>query len=201
MTQNPHALSRADLYSLEDYAAQRANIRAQVMAHKTARRVSIGPHATLYFEDRLTIQYQIQEMLRIERLYTPAEIQEELDTYNPLIPNGQNWKATFMLEYTDEQQRREQLQHLVDIENRLWVQVGDQQRVRPIADEDLTRTEADKTSAVHFVRFELSAAMISAAQQGADLHMGIDHPAYTHTETPLSTEQRKALVADLATVA
>ena len=197
MTNNPNILTRESLFSLEDYAEQRAAFRTRVMAHKVARRVPIGPHATLYFEDRLTIQYQIQEMMRIERLYTPEEIQEELDAYNPLIPNGQNWKATFMLEYTDEQVRREQLQHLVGIEDHLWVQVGDLARVRPIADEDLTRSDADKTSAVHFVRYELSTDMIGAAHQGAELHMGIDHPAYSHTVSPLSTAQRDTLVADL----
>jgi hypothetical protein len=197
MSHNPNALCREQLYSLEAYANQRVAFRNQVMAHKTNRRVSIGPHATLYFEDQLTIQYQIQEMLRIERLYTTAEIQEELDTYNPLIPNGKNWKATFMLEYTDEQQRHQELQQLVGIENQIWVQIGDLERVRPIADEDLTRTEQDKTSAVHFVRFELSTAMRQAAHQGATIQMGIDHPAYTYTLAPLPTNLQTALVADL----
>jgi hypothetical protein len=191
------ALTRDDLFSLEQYAVQRAEFRAKVMDHKQARRVPIGAHATLYFEDRLTMQYQIQEMLRVERIFEPAGIQEELDAYNPLIPDGDNWKATFMVEYEDVDERRDALTRLIGIEDKVWVQAGDEDKVFAIADEDLERENADKTSSVHFVRFQLPAATLQAIKSGAAIRMGIDHPEYSY-EITLDDTRRAALAADLA---
>lgn len=190
-------LTRNELYSLEQYAERRAAMRAEVMAHKKNRRVALGPHATLYFEDRLTIQYQIQEMLRAERIFEAAAIQEELDAYNPLIPDGADWKATFMLEYADEGERRAALEKLIGIEDHVWVRVAGSSPVYAVADEDLERETADKTSAVHFLRFALNPPMIAAAKEGAAIAMGIDHPAYGATLAPLPEPIRVALVADL----
>ena len=190
-------IQRQDLLSLEDYAAQRSAFRTRVMAHKAERKVPIGPHATLYFEDRLTIQYQIQEMLRIERLFEPAEVQAELDAYNPLIPDGGNWKATFMLEYEDVDERRAALARMIGIEDRVWVQVAGFDRVWAIADEDLEREDAEKTSAVHFLRFELTPEMRAAVREGRAVSMGIDHPAYTQETGPLPEATRRSLAADL----
>jgi hypothetical protein len=191
------ALTRESLYSLERYATLRPAFRAQVMAHKRDRKVAIGPHATLYFEDRLTMQYQVQEMLRIERVFEPEGIEDELDAYNPLIPDGSNWKATFMLEYGDIEERRVALMQMVGIENRVWVQVAGSERVYAIADEDLERATEDKTSSVHFLRFELTPAMIAAAKQGAAIGMGIEHEAYTHTVAAVPQNVRRSLVGDL----
>lgn len=191
-------LQRADLFTLEKYAEIRADFRARVMAHKAHRRLPIGPHATLYFEDRLTIQYQVQEMLRAERIFEPAGIEEELAAYNPLIPDGRNWKATFMIEYADEAERRVALAQLKGIEVAVWLQVQDHDRIVPVADEDLEREDEDKTSAVHFLRFELTAPMAAALKNGAALHAGIDHPAYRQAVAPVAAEIRAALVADLA---
>ncbi|HHI77437.1 MAG TPA: DUF3501 family protein [Gammaproteobacteria bacterium] len=191
-------LSRDDLYSLEKYAEVRPDFRARVMEHKRDRRVPIGPNATLYFEDALTMQYQIQEMLRIERIFEAEGIQEELDAYNPLIPDGSNWKATFMMEYADENERREQLKRLLGIEKHVWVQVGDLPRVTPIADEDLEREDEEKTSSVHFLRFELTPEMVEAVKNGADIAMGIDHPNYTHTVEKVPQNVRDSLAKDLA---
>jgi hypothetical protein len=191
-------LDRNDLYSLEKYAEVRNDFRAKVIGHKKNRQVAIGPNATLYFEDALTMQYQIQEMLRIERIFEAEGIQEELDAYNPLIPDGSNWKATFMLEYPDEDERRMQLQKLVDIEKHIWAQVADFARVTPVADEDLERTDEDKTSSVHFLRFELTAEMVQAVKAGAAISMGIDHPEYTYAVEPLAQNTRDSLAADLA---
>jgi len=190
-------LTRDDLYSLEDYAQVRGDFRAKVMAHKKDRQVAVGPHATLYFEDRLTIQYQIQEMLRVERIFEREGIEDELGAYNPLIPDGSNWKATFMIEYGNEDERREALARLIGIEDKVWVQVGDQARVWAIADEDLDRTAADKTSSVHFLRFELTPEMVAAAKGGAALSMGIDHPEYRH-QVVVAPGVRGSLVADLS---
>ncbi len=191
-------LRREDLYSLERYAEIRPAFRARVMAHRKDRRIGIGPNAGLYFEDRLTIQYQVQEMLRVERIFEAAAIQEELDTYNPLIPDGTNWKATFMLEFADASQRRAALHSLVGIEQHVWVQIADSERIRPIANEDLDRTTEEKTSAVHFLRFELSEDMIIAAREGARISMGIDHPGYTHHIRELPTAIHQSLIGDLA---
>jgi hypothetical protein len=191
-------LRREDLYSLEKYAEVRPAFRAQVMAHKKNRFLQIGPHATLYFEDRLTMQYQVQEMLRIERIFEAKGIEEELEAYNPLIPDGSNWKATFMLEYDDIDERREALARLKGIENRIWIRIAGFDKVRPIADEDLEREDANKTSSVHFLRFELTPDMVKAAKQGAVLAAGIDHPAYSHEVDPLPGALRDSLVADLS---
>jgi hypothetical protein len=189
-------LSRQDLISLEQYAEQRGDFRARVMAHKKARQVPIGAHATLYFEDRLTMQYQVQEMLRAERIFEADGIQEELDAYNPLIPDGSNWKATFMIEFDDVDERRDALARLLGIEDKLWVQAGDQDKVYAIADEDLERATEDKTSAVHFVRFELTPAMVSAVKAGSPVRMGSDHADYRY-EAELAPAARDALANDL----
>ena len=190
-------LSRDDLMSLETYAAERAEFRATVLAHKKSRKLMIGEHCTLYFEDRLTIQYQIQEMLRIEKIFEADGINEELSAYNPLIPDGCNWKATFMIEYTDVTERQAALAKMVRIEDKVWMQVVDFDRVFAIADEDMDRSEDGKTSAVHFMRFELSAEMSQAVKQGAAISAGIEHPAYTASVEPLLPEVRDSLAADL----
>ncbi|MCB1737847.1 MAG: DUF3501 family protein [Gammaproteobacteria bacterium] len=189
-------LTRDDLYSLEKYAAIRKDFRAEVMAHKKPRRIAIGAHANLYFEDRMTMQYQIQEMLRIERIFEAESIQEELDAYNPLIPDGSNWKATFMIEYGDPEVRKVELAKLIGIEQAVWVQIEGFDRVTPISNEDLERTTAEKTSSVHFMRIELGPEMVAAAKDGAQIRMGIDHPAY-QGEVILSEDARASLVADL----
>jgi hypothetical protein len=191
-------LQREDLWSLEEYAQRRAGFRSEVMAHKKHRQVALGDHATLYFEDTKTIRYQIQEMLRIERVFEAAGIQDELDAYNPLIPDGSNLKATFMLEYPDADERKEQLAKLLGIERKVWLQVEGFDPVTPIADEDLERETEEKTSSVHFLRFELTPAMIKAAKQGVPLSMGIDHPNYQASVSPLPEATRASLVADLA---
>jgi len=190
-------LTREDLFSLEKYSAIKGEYRAKVMAHKKNRRIQVGEHAALYFEDALTMQYQIQEMLRLERIFEADAIQEELDVYNPLIPTGSNWKATFMLEYDDVEQRKKALALLTGIEDTIWVQVGNLGKVFAIANEDLDRSEPDKTSAVHFMRFELTRDMVTAAKKGAEIKMGIDLAAY-QLETKLTTEQRSSLVNDLS---
>ena len=190
-------LTRADLYSLEQYAQVRNEFRAQVMEHKKNRRVPLGPIAALYFEDRLTMQYQIQEMLRAERIFEAAAIQEELDAYNPLIPDGNNWKATFMIEVPDESERREKLVELRGIENDVWVRIDGFEPVFAVADEDLERENAEKTSSVHFMRFELTPAMVEAARNGAALGMGITHSAYTQQLEPLPENIRVSLLGDL----
>ena len=190
-------LTRDDLYSLEDYAQVRGDFRAKVMAHKKNRQVPIGAHATLYFEDRLTMQYQVQEMLRVERIFEREGIEEELGAYNPLIPDGSNWKATFMIEYGNEEERRDALARLIGVEEKVWVQVADRARVWAIADEDLERTAADKTSSVHFLRFELTPEMVAAAKAGAAIAMGIDHPEYRY-EVVTAPAARESLTADLS---
>ena len=189
-------LSHADLYSLEEYARVRPEFRAKVMAHKKQRRVAIGDHAALYFEDALTMQYQVQEMLRIERIFEADGIQEELDVYNPLIPDGTNLKATFMLEYADVDERKQALARMIGIEKSLYIQVEGFERVFAIANEDLDRETEDKTSSVHFVRFEFSNAMIVAVKKGAAIHAGIDHPAYKD-ECVIPDVVRKSLIGDL----
>ena len=191
-----HKLKRTDLYSLEQYADQRPAFRDKVMAHKKNRRVALGSHATLYFEDLLTIQYQVQEMLRAERIFESAGINEELEAYNPLIPDGSNWKATFMLEYDDVNERQSALEQLIGIEDRVWVKIAGHPPVYAIADEDLERDTEEKTSAVHFLRFELTSQMIAAAKEGAAIGMGIDLPAYQCTLDPLPENIRAALMQD-----
>jgi hypothetical protein len=184
--------------SLEQYAARRPAYRAEVMAHKRNRQVAIGPNAALYFEDRLTIQYQVQEMLRIERVFEAEGIEAELSAYNPLIPDGSNWKATFMIEFADVDARRVALMQMVGVEHRVWVQVAGQERVYAIADEDLERATEDKTSSVHFLRFELTPDMAAAVKQGAAIAMGIEHEAYTHTVAAVPEGVRRSLADDLS---
>ena len=191
-------LNRSDLYSLEQYAEKRPAVRAQVMKHKKNRNCHIGPVATVYFEDRLTIQYQIQEMLRVERLFEVDDIEEELHTYNPLIPDGSNWKATFMIEEPDVEKRQQLLAGMVGIEDRVWVRIDGNEQVFAIADEDMDRETQEKTSAVHFLRFELTGKMIADLRQGAALGMGIDHRSYVHALEPVAGSIRDALIADLA---
>ena len=190
-------IARDSLLSLETYARERNAFRAKVMAHKKLRTVHVGEHVTLQFEDELLIRYQIQEMLRIERIFEDEGIQSELDAYNPLLPDGGNWKATLFIEYPDVDERRRMLERLKGIERRTWVQVGDLERIFAIADEDLERENEEKTAAVHFVRFELPAALREALRRGARLTIGVDHPAYRAVLEP-SPEQRAALLADLA---
>ena len=191
-------LTHSDLYTLEKYTEIRPEFRERVLAHKKNRQVAIGPNATLYFEDRLTMQYQIQEMLRIERIFEPEGIGDELEAYNPLIPDGSNWKATFMIEFPDVDERRKALAYLKGIENKVWVRVAGFDSVRPIADEDLERENDEKTSAVHFLRFDLTPGMVSAVKQGAAIAMGIDHPGYTHQVDPIPAFIRDSLAQDLS---
>lgn len=191
-------LTREDLFSLERYHSARSEFKTRVLAHKKPRKVFLGAHATLYFEDRLTIQYQVQEMLRVERIFEAEAIEEELNAYNPLIPDGDNWKATFMLEYEDEKERRHALEQLVGIEDRVWIKIGTHEPIWGIADEDLERSKEDKTSAVHFLRFQLTPAMAQDAKTGAVIAAGVDHPAYRIIAEALPEATRASLVADLA---
>ncbi len=190
-------LNRSDLMSLEQYSTARKEFRSRVLEHKRTRIVTIGPNASWCFEDRLTIQYQVQEMLRVERIFEADGIQDELDAYNPLIPDGTNWKATFLIEYPDVAERKAALAKLKGIEDRCWVQVDDLERIYAIADEDLERENEKKTSAVHFLRFELSAAMVAAARSGAAISVGIDHDNYRHEIRPLPQAIRDSLARDL----
>jgi glycerol-3-phosphate dehydrogenase subunit C len=190
-------LTHDKLMTLEAYAKARNAFRADVMAHKKNRLVHLGDHVTLIFEDALTMQYQVQEMLRLERMFEPELIQEELDVYNPLIPDGSNWKATMMIEYPDVEERQRKLAELTGVEDRVWVQAAGQDRVYAIADEDLDRTTDEKTSAVHFMRFELTPQMIAALKQGTALNMGVDHPAYQATLDPVPDAVRASLLHDL----
>jgi hypothetical protein len=189
-------LSIHDLYTLEQYHNVRGEFRQRVLEHKKRRQVPLGPIATLYFEDRLTVQYQIQEMLRIERIFEKQAIEEELESYNPLIPDGANLKATFMIEVPDAEERRRVLERLAGIEHRVYVRIDDLEPVFAVADEDLERSNEEKTAAVHFVRFELGAALSIPLQNGADLSFGIDHSQYRH-EITLTQTQRHALLPDL----
>jgi len=190
-------LTRADLYNLEKYAEVRADFRTRVINHKKNRRLALDEHITLYFEDALTVQYQIQEMLRIERIFEAAGIQEELDVYGPLIPDGHNWKATFMVEYADEAERKQALARLIGIEDSIWMQVDGHERIFAIANEDLDRTAPDKTASVHFLRFELTPAMQAALKSGARLTAGVDHPA-CQVSREIPDNVRAALVGDLS---
>ncbi|WP_293647674.1 DUF3501 family protein [Thiolapillus sp.] len=190
-------LKREDLMSLEEYDQARPEFRQKVMAHKKNRLVRLNENAALYFEDQLTMQYQVQEMLRIEKIFDAQGIQEELDTYNPLIPDGSNWKVTFMLEYPDVEERKKMLARLTGIEDKVWVRVDDLEKIYPIANEDLERTTEEKTSSVHFMRFELTDEMIVAAKQGASVSMGIDHDEFTVEVSPVAVETAASLVNDL----
>ena len=190
-------LAPSDLLSLERYSRERNDFRARVMAHKRNRQVNVGPNTMWLFEDRLTVQYQVQEMLRTERIFEAEGIAEELAAYNPLIPDGSNWKVTLLIEYPDAEVRRVQLERLKGIEDCCWVQVSGFDRVLAIADEDLERSNDEKTSAVHFLRFELSATMAAGLKGGAALGIGIDHPNYQHQISPAPENIRAALAADL----
>ena len=190
-------LTRDDLLSLEQYSEKRPDFRAQLLTHKKDRKVHIGPTATLYFEDRMTMQYQIQEMLRVERIFEASGIEEELSAYNPLIPDGSNWKATFMIEEPDVEKRHQLLASLMGIEDRVWVRIDGNEQVFAIADEDMDRDTEEKTSAVHFMRFELSEKMAADMKQGAALGMGIDHKHYAYEVEPVAEPIRESLLADL----
>jgi hypothetical protein len=187
-----------DLFSLEQYARQRPEFRPKVIAHKRNRTLQVGPNATWCFEDRLTVQYQVQEMLRIERIFEAEGIADELAAYNPLIPDGSNWKATLLIEFPEAAERRLALAKMKGIEDCCWVQVTGHGRVFAIADEDLERENDEKTSSVHFLRFELTPAMVEAAKGGAAVSIGMDHDAYRHAIDPLPPAARDALVRDLA---
>ena len=189
-------ISRDDLMSLEQYAEKRPEFRQQVLAHKKHRQVMLGPNATLYFEDRLTLLYQIQEMLRIEKVFEADGINEELEAYNPMVPSGRNFKATFMIEYTDPEVRAVQLEKMVGIEDLVWMQIDGHDKVWAIADEDLDRSTETKTSAVHFMRFEMSDAMAEDLKTGAEWLIGVQHPVYTY-ELKADGVTRDSLLNDL----
>jgi uncharacterized protein DUF3501 len=191
-------LSRDSLMTLEAYAKARKEFRARVIAHKKNRTVPLGEHMTLIFEDELTIKYQIQEMLRVEKIFEEEGIQDELDSYNPLIPDGRNFKATMLIEYEDEKERRAALAKLKGIEDLTWIRVEGLPPVFAIADEDLERENEEKTSSVHFLRFELTQEMVDALKYGVGLAMGVDHPNYRVKLDPVAPEVRAALVKDLA---
>jgi hypothetical protein len=190
-------LSRDDLFSLEKYSEMRPGFRAEIMQHKKNRVLQVGPNVTLHFEDRKTMHYQIQEMLRAEKIFDSAGIQDELDAYNPLIPDGSNWKATMMVEFPDIDERKVALSRLIGIEARTYVQVDGCDRVYPIADEDLERETEEKTSSVHFLRFELTAEMISAVKAGAAIAVGVDHENYDHRVEAVGPAMRDSLADDL----
>jgi len=190
-------ITRDSLMTLEAYSRVRNDFRTKVMAHKKTRKIHLGDHVTLVFEDELTIRYQIQEMLRVERIFQEEEIVHELETYTPLIPDGHNWKATMMIEYPDPDERAARLAAMIGIEDKVWVKVADHPPVYAIADEDLERENSEKTASVHFLRFELTIDMIRALRQGAILRMGIDHPAYQATVEAVAADIRASLLNDL----
>jgi hypothetical protein len=190
-------LSRADLMSLEQYAQDRAQLRGEVIAHKQLRNVQVGPNMTWCFEDFTTIRYQVLEMLRAERIFEGDGIQGEIDAYNPLIPDGRNWKVTLLLEFPDPEERRVALEKLIGVEDRCWIRVSEMDRVFAVADEDMDRENADKTSAVHFLRFELTPSMVQAMKSGASLSLGVDHENYRHVQGPLPAPVRDSLSHDL----
>ena len=190
-------LARGDLLSLEQYAADRARLRSEVIAHKQLRNVQVGPNMTWCFEDYTTIRYQVLEMLRAERIFESEGIQGEIDAYNPLIPDGSNWKVTLLLEFPDPEVRRAALEKLIGVEDRCWIRVSEMERVFAIADEDMERENADKTSAVHFLRFELLPSMVEAMKSGASLSLGVDHEQYRHLQSPLPAAIRDKLCRDL----
>lgn len=191
-------ITRDSLMTLEAYAKTRKDFRAKVMAHKQHRTLHLGENVTLLFEDELTIRYQVQEMLHAEKIFEEAGIEDELAAYNPLVPDGSNWKATMMIEYPDLDERRRMLAQLIGIEDKVWIKVESRPRVYAIADEDMDRENADKTSAVHFLRFELNADMVQSVQRGARLSAGVDHPQYTITLEDIEPAVRACLAEDLA---
>jgi len=194
-------LTRSDLWSLEQYSEQRENFRLEVLAHKKNRQLALGDNARVYFEDTLTIRYQIQEMLRIEKVFEVAGIKEELAAYNPLIPDGTNWKATFMIEFGDPEERAERLREMRGIENCINLEIEGHGVAQVIADEDLERETEEKTSAVHFMRFELSTDQIAALKDGAKLFASVEHAAYPIPRFEVSQTTRDALTKDLVLTA
>ena len=193
-------ITRNSLLTLEAYARARNEMRTQLMQHKSLRMVPLGEHVSLIFEDETTMRYQIQEILRAEKIFEEGEIQGELDAYNPLIPDGSNWKATMMIQYPDEAERRQRLTELKNIEDHVWVQVTGHDRVYALADEDMPRSNDEKTSAVHFLRFELAQSMIPTVKSGAEVYIGLDHPAYTVDAQVILSKTRASLADDLAYV-
>ncbi|MEO8037461.1 MAG: DUF3501 family protein [Betaproteobacteria bacterium] len=191
------AITRDSLMTLEAYARNRKEFRAKVLAHKRNRKLHLGDHVTLIFEDELTLRYQIQEMLRIEKIFEEAGIQDELDAYNPLIPDGSNWKATMLIEYPDVEQRKVELARLKGVEEKVFVRIDGQAKVYAIADEDLARENEEKTSSVHFLRFELAPAMKQALMSGAALAIGVDHQNYAAALDPVDGGVRQSLLDDL----
>ena len=190
-------LTRENLFSLEKYSEIRNDFRLKIMAHKKNRRLAIGPNTTLYFEDSLIMRYQIQEMLRAEKIFESSAIDEELVVYNALIPDGNNWKATFMIEFTDEEERRAALKKMLGIENNLWLKIEGFNEIHPVSDEDLERRDDNKTSAVHFLRFQLDHEMIDALKGGCQLSAGINHPEYKYTVNPIPQNVSESLISDL----
>jgi hypothetical protein len=191
-------LQRDDLWTLEAYAKKRPDFRKEVMTHKKDRQIQLGDHVRMLFEDEKTIRYQIQEMLRIEKVFEEEGIQDELDAYNPLIPDGNNWKCTMMIEFPDIEERRSALAKLIGIEDKIWMRVGDHSTVLPIANEDLERSTEEKTSSVHFMRFQLTADMIASAKNGEDIWIGVDHPQYATEAIKVPEALRVQLSNDLA---
>ena len=190
-------LRKQDLWTLEEYSTEREDFRRSILEHKKARQLFLGPNATLYFEDALTMKYQIQEMLRIEKIFESSEIEEEIAAYNPLIPDGDNWKATFMIEYPDPIERAEKLAKLVGIEDKVWLRVGGEEKVYAITNEDLDRSREEKTAAVHFMRFQLETASVEHLKNGGQLDAGIDHPEM-QIETSVPTKVLNSLLGDLS---
>jgi len=190
-------LTRENLFSLKKYSEIRNDFRLKIMAHKKNRRLAIGPNTTLYFEDSLIMRYQIQEMLRAEKIFESSAIDEELVVYNALIPDGNNWKATFMIEFTDEEERRAALKKMLGIENNLWLKIEGFNEIHPVSDEDLERSDDNKTSAVHFLRFQLDHEMIDALKGGCQLSAGINHPEYKYTVNPIPQNISESLISDL----
>ena len=192
------ALTRGDLWSLEEYSQERESFRETVLAHKMNRQVPVGDHILLIFEDRMTLKYQIQEMLRIEKVFESHGIQEELDAYNPLLPDGDNWKCTMLIQFPDVEERKARLKQLIGIEDKVWIRIGEGEKVYPIADEDMERANEEKTSAVHFLRYQLDDLQSSSAKSGAKLTVGVDHPAYLIQDVDIEEPVRQALSLDLA---
>ena len=190
-------LRKQDLWTLEEYSTEREDFRRSILEHKKDRQLFLGPNATLYFEDALTMKYQIQEMLRIEKIFESAEIEEEIAAYNPLIPDGDNWKATFMIEYPDPIERAEKLAKLVGIEDKVWLRVGGEDKVYAITNEDLDRSREEKTAAVHFMRFQLETASVEHLKNGGQLDAGIDHHEM-QIETSVPTKVLNSLLGDLS---
>ncbi len=190
-------LSRSDLWSLEDYSEMRSTFRKEVLAHKQHRRVQIGDAMQLIFEDRLTIKYQIQEMLRIEKVFEAEGVQQELDAYNPLIPDGDNWKCTLLIQYEDVQERQRRLKQLLGVEDKIWLQVGEGTPVWPIADEDMDRANEDKTAAVHFLRYQLTPENIADLKGGGTVTYGVEHDAYASNPVQVAEEVRLTLMSDI----